>query len=170
MLEPLLSAFRAAASTGPGVTIIHVPNGHALDGACAPLAGPGNGAGGSEVVVNTTAQFDAVLRANNISTVFYAGYAANTDMLFGVGGMARYYSQHRYLQIPAPDYYWVQDATIAVETPESLGGRWAKKAGPYESYDRCALLVDTTTFSLQHRNLIRVVTRTVYARGFKTCD
>lgn len=128
ILEPLLSSFRSAASTGDWVTIIHVPNGHALDGACAPLPGPGNGAGGSEVVVNTTAQFDAVLKANNISTVFYAGYGANTDMLFGVGGMARFYSQTRYLQIASPEYYWIQDATIAVETPDSLGGRWAKKA------------------------------------------
>lgn len=121
-LEPLLSTFRTAANSGPWITIIHVPNGHLLDGACAPLPIS------SEVVVNTTAAFDAVLKANNIGTIFYTGYAANTDMLFGVGGMARYYSQTRYQKIASPHYYWVRDATIAVETRDSLEGRWAEKA------------------------------------------
>jgi hypothetical protein len=51
----------------------------AMDGECTPQPG--------ELVVNSTVQFDSVLETKNITTLFYVGYAANTDMMFGVGGM-----------------------------------------------------------------------------------
>lgn len=115
VLEPLLAAVRSVSTA----TIIHVPNGHTPDGACVPLPG--------ELVATSTATFDALVKANSIGTLLYAGYGANTDVLFGDGGMARYYSAARYLGEAVPAYGWVQGATIAVETPDTLGDRWAEK-------------------------------------------
>ena len=115
-LEPLLARFRASRGAAE---VIHVPNGHAPDGACLPLSG--------ESVFNTTAAFDAHLAAHSITTLFYVGFAANTDVLFGVGGMQRYYSRSRYLHLPTPAYYWVEECTIGVENAETLEGRWAEK-------------------------------------------
>ena len=42
-----------------------------------------------EFVANTTEAFDAIVAGSRVGTLFYAGYAANTDMLFGVGGTCR---------------------------------------------------------------------------------
>ena len=42
--------------------------------------------------------------------------------------MQRYYSNSRYLHQKTPSYYWVKEATVALETAQSLaGGEWAKK-------------------------------------------
>ena len=116
-LEPLLAKFRSAAAAK--VAVVHVPNGHALDGACTPAPG--------EYVANSTADFDAYLNASGITSLYYAGFAANTDMMFGVGGMQRYYSNSRYLKIKVPRYFWVEDCTIAQEHSQTLEGSWAKK-------------------------------------------
>ena len=110
-LEPLLAAFRAAGSAD----VIHVPNGRVPDGACKPLPG--------EYVANSTAGFDARLATRSITVLFYVGFAANTDMLFGVGGMQRYYSNARYLRLPTPRYYWVDGRTAAIEDAETIEGR-----------------------------------------------
>lgn len=116
VLEPLVRAARAATS----FHVIHAPNGHVEDGACAPLGG--------EFVANTTADFDAYVSDHGITTLLYAGYSANVDMMWGVGGMARYYSLKRYFAQNVPQYYWVGDATIGRETGELLaGGEWAKQ-------------------------------------------
>ena len=61
-LEPLLAVFRST----PAAIVIHAPNGHALDGACAPQEG--------EHVANSTADFDSYIAANGIDTLFYVGY------------------------------------------------------------------------------------------------
>ena len=118
-LEPLLQQARKKK-----LTIVHVPNGHALNGskngACQPLKG--------EAVMEDTESFDEYLSTKGIDTLLYVGYAANHDMLFGVGGMARYYSNQRYLKEKTPQYFWIQEATVAFETGSSLaGGEWAKK-------------------------------------------
>lgn len=115
-LEPLLLAWRKHTFGG----IIHAPNGHVADGACAPRPG--------EDVVTTNDQFDALVDKYGIKTLYYVGYAANTDMLFGVGGMQRFYSNQRYLGMAVPSYFWVDEATIGLESSETLVDGWAKKA------------------------------------------
>ena len=78
--------------------------------------------------VDTTAAFDAYVQQHAITTLFYAGYAANTDMMFGVGGMQRFYSMKRYLGLNSvPNYFWVDEATIGLESPETLADGWGKK-------------------------------------------
>lgn len=116
-LEPILTAWRKLAGM---LTIIHVPNGHQPDGQCAPRAG--------EVTVTTTDEFDALLAKQSIQTLYYVGYAANTDMLFGVGGMQRFYSKKRYLGESVPSYFWVDEATIGLENEETLPNEWARLA------------------------------------------
>jgi hypothetical protein len=70
-------------------------------------------------------------------------------MLFGVGGMQRFYSMARYvtpsdpsrpvshlrtgvggryLAQRVPAYLWVEEATIGLENAESMGDGWGKKA------------------------------------------
>ena len=118
-LSPLLAAWRARAPAG--IThVIHAPNGHSPDGACAPLAG--------EDVVHTNDEFDKVVAANDIGALYYVGYAANTDMLFGAGGMQRFYSNARYLAQSPPAYFWVDEATLGLESEATLVDGWAKRA------------------------------------------
>ena len=128
-----LAALLAAARAHPGqVTVIHVPNGHALPvsggGGPAPVdpalaaactAQPG------EPVVASQEEFAATLAARGIKTLLYAGVGANTDVLWGHGGMAYWYSRARYLRQPAPRYYWVGDAVVALEMAGSQEGEWA---------------------------------------------
>ena len=116
-LEPILAAWRKSAGLA---MIIHSPNGHTPDGSCSPRLG--------ESVVTSNEEFDALIAKHAIKTLYYVGYAANTDMMFGVGGMQRFYSRKRYLGVATPDYYWVDEATIAVESAETLAASWAKKA------------------------------------------
>ena len=48
--------------------------------------------------------------------------------MFGVGGMQRFYSNHRYLGAAVPGYFWVDEATIGLESELTLAGSWGKKA------------------------------------------
>ena len=115
-LLPLLAHWRAK-----GLDVIHSPEGHHVDPACAPRTG--------EPVVNSTAAFDAARASLGVDTLVYAGYAANRELLFGHAGMQRFYSAKRYLYQHVPAYYFVEEATEGFETPESLAaGGWAKKA------------------------------------------
>ena len=115
-LEPLLAAWRKT-----GVShVIHAHNGHKSNGECTPQAG--------ESVVHTNEEFDKLIASKGIKTLYYVGYAANTDMMWGVGGMQRFYSMNRYLGETIPDYYWVDEATIGLENAETLADSWGKKA------------------------------------------
>jgi len=49
-------------------------------------------------------------------------------MLFGVGGMQRFYSMGRYEAQHVPAYLWVEEATIGLENAESMADGWGKKA------------------------------------------
>ena len=118
-LEPLIEAVRERR-----VHIIHVPNGHSIqhssNNICTPLL--------NEPIINTTLQFDTYIKTNSIHTLIYVGYAANRDMLHGIAGMQRYYSNSRYLYKKIPNYYWIQETTIGFETGKTLAGdEWAKK-------------------------------------------
>lgn len=115
-LEPLLASWRRV---GAGA-VIHALNGHRPDGACAPRAG--------EHTPTHNDDFDALLTKLNVKTLYYVGYAANTDMSFGVGGMQRFYSRRRYLRVATPAYYWVDEATVGLENAATLQNEWAKKA------------------------------------------
>ena len=120
-LEPLLAAWRS--SKRP---VIHVLNGHQpaatlpQSPSCAPLAG--------ELSADSNDEFDKLLKANSIDMLFYVGYAANTDMMFGVGGQQRWYSRSRFLGEHVPSYYWVAECTIGMENRQTLGDRWGYKA------------------------------------------
>lgn len=93
-LVPLIAAARAA-----GIRVIHVPNGHRLASSCRPLP--------VEFIANTTGQFKTVLSQYHITNLAYVGYAANRDVMWGVGGMSRYYATQRYLKINPPTVAWV---------------------------------------------------------------
>ena len=97
-LEPILSAWRGAAQ----YPIIHALNGHKPAGLCVPRAG--------EQTPQNNDEFDVLLTKLDIHTLYYVGYAANTDMMFGVGGLQRFYSRSRYLVAVEPSYYWVVGA------------------------------------------------------------
>ena len=115
-LEPLLAAWRKTGMSH----VIHAHNGHKSNGECTPQA--------SESVVHTNDEFDKLIASKGIKTLYYVGYAANTDMMWGVGGMQRFYSMNRYLGETIPDYYWVDEATIGLENAETLADSWGKKA------------------------------------------
>jgi len=122
-LEPFLAAVRQNKHR-VNLKIIHVPNGHTIqtpgNNACAPMK--------DEYVAASTVEFDQYVQQENITTLMYVGYAANRDMLFGVGGMQRYYTNNRYKHMTVPHYYWVEEATLGFETATSLaGGEWARK-------------------------------------------
>ncbi len=142
------------------IRIIHVPNGRVPDEACVPMDG--------EVVMNTTSAFDSYIAAESINTLIYIGYAANTDMLFGVAGMARYYSNHRYLGLKVPAYYWVQEATLGIETGISLaGGEWGKKI----ALEYRQPLVNTTTGNiLNHGELMQTLREELFSEPSVICD
>jgi hypothetical protein len=116
-LEPILAAWRENAGL---TSIIHSPNGHTPDGACSPRLG--------EEVVTSNEQFDQLLQERGIKRLYDVGYAANTDMMFGVGGQQRFYSRQRYLSEATPSYFWIEEATIGVESAETLANHWAKRA------------------------------------------
>ena len=55
--------------------------------------------------------------------------------MWGVGGLARFYAQKRYLKETVPAVHWVPEATLAVETADSIEGGWAlKQAMAYRSF------------------------------------
>jgi nicotinamidase-related amidase len=125
-LEPLIQVLRRANKIRDRFKIIHIPNSHSIhdetNNACKPLP--------SETIANTTEDFDAWRVKHGINLLIYVGYATNRDMLFGVGGMQRYYSMSRYMGKKVPRYYWIKEATIALENEITLasgGGEWAKK-------------------------------------------
>lgn len=106
---PLLKAARSA-----GLLIIHAPHGHSIH----PLAKPHPG----EVVLN---DYDAdvvyaQLKRKGIKNLIYAGFASNWCVLGRPIGIIE--ASKRGFNIVL-----VRDASIAVETPESLDGEWAHK-------------------------------------------
>ena len=115
-LEPLLGAWRDAAR----YPIVHVLNGHQADGQCTPRKG--------EFEAKDNTAFLALLAKLSLHTLYYVGYAANTDMLFGVGGMQQFYSSSRYLGAHVPAHFWVDEATVGVENADTIADAWGKKA------------------------------------------
>lgn len=75
-LLPLLQAAR----NSEALAVLHIPNGHSVPpgSPCAPIEG--------EHVVGSNDEFDRLITQLELNTLFYVGYAANRDMLFGVGG------------------------------------------------------------------------------------
>jgi len=106
-LVPLLAYARAA-----GIRVIHVPNNHTIAPACQPRP--------AEFVIDTDEAFQTVLTQYHITSLAYVGYAANRDVMWGVGGLAKYYSHKRYLGATPPTVAWVPEATLALETAESI--------------------------------------------------
>ncbi len=118
-LLPLLDAARSA-----GLPIIHLPNGRQL--AYEPLS--------AEFVLNSTAQLAQVVRDFSLTKLLYCGYAANREVMWGAGGLAPFYAFTRYGYstlfpgvAPIPQVAWVPEATIGIETAESIEGQWGMK-------------------------------------------
>lgn len=109
-LYPLLQEARKA-----GILVIHASHGNPVHPWATPLEG--------EMVLED--QYDAYqvfeeLRNRGIKTLIYAGYATNMCVLVRPIGMIQAKGQNFNVIL-------VRDATIAVETPESLDGEWAHK-------------------------------------------
>jgi nicotinamidase-related amidase len=109
-LYPLLQEARKA-----GILVIHASHGKPVHPWATPLEG--------EMVLED--QYDAYqvfeeLRNRGIKTLIYAGYATNMCVLVRPIGMIQAKEQNFNVIL-------VRDATIAVETPESLDGEWAHK-------------------------------------------
>ena len=109
-LYPLLQEARKA-----GLLVIHAPHGIRIHTLATPLEG--------EMVLDWP--YDAYqvfdeLRNRGIKTLIYAGYATNMCVLVRPIGIIQAKGQNF-------DVILVRDATIAVETPESLDGEWAHR-------------------------------------------
>jgi len=118
-LAPLLQLAREH-----NMLVIHCPHGREIAPVVEPLP--------HELVVTSktfpsynltgyTIKLDLYLRTHNITTLLYAGYALNHCVLFNPTGIMR-------MRGLAYDIILLRDCTIAVETPETLDGEWAKKA------------------------------------------
>ncbi len=106
-IVPLLQAARDL-----GIVVIHAPHGNPIH----PEVHPRDG----EIVLN---EYDYItvfnnLRNRGIKTLIYAGYASNMCVLVRPIGIIQAKGQNF-------DVILVRDATIAVEAPESLDGKWA---------------------------------------------
>lgn len=118
-LAPLLHVARAA-----NIPIIHLPNSHHLAPACVPLP--------REHVCNSTTAFTQVLADYTINHLIYVGYAANREVMWGDGGMARYYSDARYVKATVPAVTWVPPAVfdpsvlkyVSVERARGAENEW----------------------------------------------
>lgn len=108
-LLPLVKAARKA-----GLLIIHAPHGLPVHPSVKPLLG--------EIILN---DYDAdlvfaQLKRKGIKTLIYAGYAVNMCVVNRPIGIIE--ASRRGFNI-----ILVRDATIALETPESLNSEWAHK-------------------------------------------
>ena len=98
------------------MTIIHSPHGNEITQDCKPLP--------NEVVIDSrsslgyAAELDQFLKDNNITTLLYAGYAANWYILFSPTGIVK-------MKLLGYNTILIRDCTIAIETPRSLDGEWA---------------------------------------------
>jgi nicotinamidase-related amidase len=98
------------------MTILHAPHRQTIARDARPLPGEINL---DDADLASTEALDRFLRLHGIQTLFYAGYATNLCVLNRPVGIIRM-SQRGYKII------LVRDATIALETPETLHGEWQK--------------------------------------------
>ncbi len=99
------------------MTIIYSPNGGTICPDVCPRAG--------EIVldfagINTTEEFNQLLKDKGIDTLLYAGYDFNWCLLNRPSGIF-WMSQLDY------NIILIRDATIALETAETFDGQWANK-------------------------------------------
>lgn len=113
MIVPLLELARES-----GITVIHAFHGREVAADCAPVEG--------ELVIDSSNRADdkeelnEFLRARNISNLLYAGYATNMCLINRPAGI---------INMSRLDYNVIllRDCTLAVETPESMEGHWARE-------------------------------------------
>lgn len=99
------------------VTIIHAPHNEPIASAVTPIEG--------EFILNPAVRYDkkelhAFLKKEGITTILYAGYATNMCILNRNVSMMR-------MDELGYNTILVRDATIGIETAESLEGEWAHK-------------------------------------------
>lgn len=104
-----------------GVAVIHAPHGQKISQKVEPL--------NDELVLNSAyrldlKQLDEYLRAKDITTLFIAGYASNMCIFNRNVSIAN-------LHDLGYKIIFVRDASIAIETPESLEQEWAHKMAVY---------------------------------------
>jgi nicotinamidase-related amidase len=100
------------------ITLIHVPNNGQIAELAKPL--PDEFVVDSHNLIDDTVELDRYLKAHNIKTLIYAGYASNECVLYRATGIIK-------MKELGYSIILLHDSTIAVETPESLDGEWANR-------------------------------------------
>lgn len=101
-----------------GMTVIHAPYHHQIAELAKPL--PDEFVVDSHNLIDDNVELDRYLRARNIKTLIYAGYASNECILYRPTGIIK-------MKELGYSIILLRDCTIAIETPESLDGEWANR-------------------------------------------
>lgn len=101
-----------------GITVIHAPHYGQIAQLAKPL--PDEFVVDSHNLIDDTVELDRYLRAHNIKTLIYAGYASNECILYRPTGIIK-------MKELGYSIILLRDCTIAVETPESLDDEWANR-------------------------------------------
>jgi len=94
------------------ITVIHVPGGFGNAASLSPLEG--------EPVIDNFESLIDIVEGNSIKVLFYAGFAANRELLTGPAGLIRLYIRGRYGGKYIPRYIVLSDCTAAIETADTI--------------------------------------------------
>lgn len=100
------------------MTVIHAPHNGQIAQLAKPL--PNEFVVDSHNLIDDTVELDRYLRAHNIKTLIYAGYASNECVLYRPTGIIK-------MKELGYSIILLRDCTTAIETPESLDGEWANR-------------------------------------------
>ena len=101
-----------------GLAVVHSHNREPVAHEAKPL--PGEFVVDPDNLPDDTAELDGYLKAHNIKTLLYAGYASNGCLLTRPTGILE-------MKRLGYDIILLRDCTLAVEAPETLDGEWTNK-------------------------------------------
>ena len=92
--------------------VIHAPGRFGNASSLSPLEG-------ETVIYNFESLID-IVEGSSIKVLFYAGFAANRELLTGPAGLMRLYIRGRYGEKYIPRYIVLSDCTAAIETADTI--------------------------------------------------
>jgi len=104
------------------MTVIHAPHNYQIAELAKPL--PDEFVVDSHNLIDDTVELDRYLRAHNIKTLLYAGYASNWCVLHRPTGIVK-------MKELGYSIILLRDCTKGSETPESLEGEWGNRMAIY---------------------------------------